>query len=454
MVTRYTSNTNLTSIRSEWMILVRMGLPILIAQIAQMANGVIDTVMSGRASANDLTGVAIGNSLWVPVFLFVIGVLNAQQPMISGFKGGRQFDRIMPVAWHGIYFALFASLVVIYAFNQTQPLLVLIKLDAESARIAFGYLRAFSLGIPAILLIFSLRGLTDGLGHTRIIMSFTLLSTLINVPLNYVLIFGKLGFPELGGIGCGWATAVANWIALIALWVYLHRAETFKQFHFWSARTLPNRDLMRKFLRLGIPIGFTIFVEATMFSAIALLIAPLGAEIVAGHQIALNIVSVLFMVPLSLGLALMLRISFLIGAKQPGQVKLVARSSLLLVSVVALSFAIFLLLTRSFLAGLYTADQAVLAVAAHLLLFGAIFQITDVVQVVTINALRGFKDTRVPMYIMLFSFWGIGVPLGYILTFTDLIAPALGAAGFWIGMIVGLSHAAFWLVLRLLRMTA
>jgi MATE family multidrug resistance protein len=281
-------------------------------------------------------------------------------------------------------------------------------------------------------------------------MAFTLISIAINTPLNYILIFGKLGMPAMGGVGCGWATAISNWIALFALWIYIHRASAFKHYHLWSSRMAPELQQFKELLRLGIPIGFTIFVEATMFSVIAVMLAPLGSIVVAGHQIALNIVSVLFMVPLSLGMALTLRISFLVGADQCESARLVARSTIFLSLGIALSFAIFLLLTKSTLAGLYTNDIEVLEKATYLLLFGAIFQLADVMQVSAINALRGFKDTRIPMYIMLFSFWVIGIPLGYVLAFKGLMSEPLGAAGFWIGLIVGLTHAAAWLIYRLI----
>lgn len=444
------TGTLLQRVKLEWVTLARLGAPILIAQLAQMANGVIDTLMAGRASADDLSGVAIGYSVWVPIFLFVLGVLNAQQPIISGLNGARQYERIMPVAWHGIYFAVVASIAAMIALNNIAPLLQWLQMEAHPAAITQGYLFAFSMGIPAILVIISLRGLTDGLGHTRIIMMFTLISTAINAPLNYILIFGKLGLPALGGVGCGWATTIANWIALFALIVYLHRATAFQRFHLWSSRLLPNLHQAKELLRIGIPIGFTIFVEATMFSVIALLIVPLGSIVVAGHQIALNIVSVLFMLPLSLGMALTLRISFLIGAQQPDSVRLVARSSIVLALIIAISFAIVLMLGRASVATLYTTDNAVLEMATQLLFYGAFFQIADVIQVSCISALRGFKDTRIPMFIMLLSFWLIGVPLGYSLTFGGWLAAPMGAAGFWVGLIAGLSHAAFWLVVRLL----
>ncbi len=436
-------------VKNEWKTLILLGAPILIGQLAQMANGVIDTIMAGRSSAADLTGVAIGNSLWVPLFLFMMGILNASQPIISGYRGANQHEKIISVTWHAIYIAITAAFVGILLLTNVSPILVLLKMDAVSAPITVGYLNAFVFGLPAILILVALRGLTDGLGHTKVFMSFAILAACINAPLNYIFIFGKLGVPAMGGIGCGWATAISNWCALILLLTYLHFAKNFRDYHLWSERMLPNKESVLAFLKLGVPIGFTIFVEATMFSLIALLLAPFGAVIVAGHQIALNVVSLAFMVPLSLGLALTLRISFLIGANQPETARLVARSSMILVTLIAFSFAALLFLFARPIASLYTTELGVLEVAVLLLGYGAMFQIADVVQVNAISALRGYKDTRVPMYIMLSSFWVIGIPLGYCLAYSDWIVEPMGAPGFWIGLIAGLSHAAFWLVIRL-----
>lgn len=433
----------------EWITLTRLGTPILVGQLAQMANGVIDTLMAGRASAEDLSGVAIGNSLWVPLFLFMMGVLNATQPMVSGHRGAKSIHRIMPITWNAIYISLAAAAVAALLLTNVEPVLSLINMDGKSAQVTVGYLNAFVFGIPALLILISLRGLTDGLGHTKVFMSFSILTALINAPLNYVLIFGKFGFPEMGGVGCGWATAIAQWSGLILILLYLNRAKSFKDFHLWQSRMRPNKAQIMAILRLGVPIGFTIFVESTMFAVVALLIASLGPVVVAGHQIALSVVSVMFMLPLSIGLAITIRTSFLIGANQPDTARLLARSSILVVLVIAFIWAYLLYAFAEPLARLYSKESDVIAVAALLLIYGAIFQIADVVQVVCISALRGYKDTRIPMYIMVSSFWGIGIPLGYILAYKDWIVEPLGAPGFWIGLIAGLTHAAGWLMWRL-----
>ncbi|WP_417512701.1 MATE family efflux transporter [Marinobacter sp.] len=436
---------------TEWKTLAILGGPILIAQIAQMANGVIDTVMAGHASAEDLAGVGIGSSLWMPLFLFFMGMLGALQPIISGYNGARTPEKIMPATWQGLYIAAVGAMIMILLLTNVHPVLEGLKLEANTARITQGYLNAFAWGIPALLLMTALRGLTDGLGHTRVIMAFSVLSTLINLPMNYIFIYGKLGLPAMGGIGCGWATSISNGVAALALLTYLSRSQLYKKFHLIADWAKPSSALIRHILSIGIPIGVTIFVEASVFSVIALFLAPLGPVVVAGHQIALNVVSLLFMLPLSIGMALTLRVSFLIGAGAPDTARLISRSSLILASATALVFATLLFVFSQGIAALYTSDTSVQAVTIRLLMFAAFFQVADVIQVTCISALRGYKDTFIPLLIMLFSFWGVGLPLGYVLTFTDIIARAMGAAGFWIGLTGGLASASVLLGWRLFR---
>lgn len=436
-------------ILTEWHTLALLGGPILVAQLAQMANGVIDTVMAGHASAEDLAAVGIGSAIWMPVFLFFMGVLSALQPIISGYNGAGTRDRIMPTTWQGLYIGAVSAVLMILLVVNVDPVFRLMDLDPHTAGIADGYLDAFAWGIPFMLLMVALRGLTDGLGHTRVIMAFSVLGTLINLPLNWMLIYGKFGLPELGGVGCGWATAISNLIAAFAMVVYLNRSPVYRRFHLIADRALPDPIDLGYILRIGLPIGFTIFVEASMFCVIALFLAPLGPVVVAGHQIALNVTSLTFMVPLSIGMALTLRIAFLVGAGTPTTAHLLSRSSMILAAATALVFATSLYVFAGPIARLYTSDPQVQTVTILLVKFAAAFQMADVIQVTCISALRGYKDTRIPMFIMVFSFWGVGLPLGYVLTFTDLIVGAMGAPGFWVGITAGLACAAMLLGWRL-----
>jgi len=274
-----------------------------------------------------------------------------------------------------------------------------------------------------------------------VIMVFSLISTLFNLPLNYLFIYGGLGIPAMGGVGCGWATSLSNGIAAIGLLIYLNRSRMYQNFRLLAYVARPNPRVLHYVLRLGLPIGFTIFVEASMFAVIALFLAPLGPVVVAGHQIALNVVSLLFMLPLSLGMAITLRVSFLVGAGSPESARLLSRSAIILAAFISLLFAIVLFVFRAPIAALYSSDPEVQAVSVTLLMYAAFFQVADVIQVTCISGLRGYKDTRIPMIIMLFSFWVVGMPLGYVLAFTSVLVPAMGAAGFWVGLTGGLISA-------------
>ena len=242
---------------------------------------------------------------------------------------------------------------------------------------------------------------------------------------------------------------MSNGIAAIALLVYLNRSQLYRNVHLLKGWVKPDLEGLRYILKIGLPIGFTIFVEASLFCVIALFLAPLGPVVVAGHQIALNVASLMFMVPLSIGMALTLRMSFLMGAGSPDTARLIARSSLIFAAGLSLAFATLLLVFSPQIAALYSSDPGVQAVSIQLLAIAAFFQVADIIQVTCISALRGYKDTRIPMFFMLFSFWGVGLPLGYILTFTDWLWPAMGAAGFWIGLTGGLTSASILLVSRL-----
>jgi MATE family multidrug resistance protein len=412
---------------------------------------VIDTVLAGHYAARDLAAVAIGNSFWMPLFLFFVGILSALQPTISGHRGAKTLERITPVIWQGLYIALICSVLMVAFLRHLEPALVWLKLDSATANVTQGYLNGFAWGVPAMLLIVALRGLTDGLGHTRVMMGVALLSNLINLPFNYIFIYGKLGLPALGGAGCGWATSCANWIAASALLWYLHNGKDFGHFSLLKNRVRPHWHEIGHLLKLGIPIGFTLFFEVSMFTVIALFLAPLGPVVVAGHQLVLNAVSLMFMVPLSLGMALTLRVSFLIGAGQQHIAQKLAHSSLLLALCIAMFNVPLLVFGKQWIAALYSGDADVQSVAVQLLQLAAIFQIADVLQVTAISALRGYRDTRIPMLVILLSFWGIGLPLGYVLTFTDWITAPLGAPGFWLALIACIGTACVLLLTRLFR---
>ena len=275
------------------------------------------------------------------------------------------------------------------------------------------------------------------------------LGLLLNIPANYIFINGHFGLPAMGGVGCGWATALVMVFMMIAMCIWVRWAPYYQSSQVFVRFEWPQRPAQKGLLALGLPIGISIFAEASLFSVIALLIGGLGANVVAGHQVALNFSSLVFMVPYSLAMATTVRVGQALGAERPRDARFSAGVAMATGLLCACVSASYMFLLREQIARIYTPDTAVLAVATSLIVYAAIFQFSDAIQVTAAGALRGFQDTRITMLITLFSYWGVGLPIGYILGLTDKLGAAQGPAGLWQGLIVGLSCAAILLGIRL-----
>jgi MATE family multidrug resistance protein len=438
-------------LRSEVCSLLALAAPIMIAQLANTAMGFVDTVMAGRVSPRDLAAVALGNSLWVPTYLLMTGILLATTPKVAQRFGGGLHNEIGPLVRQALWLALLVGCSCGLLLWHAQSVLQFMQVEPELIKPTMGYLRAVACGFPAVALYHVLRCYSDGLGHTRPSMMLGLLGLLINIPANYIFIYGKFGLPAMGGVGCGWATAIVMWCMLLAMlrWVkwapYYQASQLFKRFD-W-----PNGAILKRLLSVGMPIGISIFAEASIFSVIALLIGAMGATVVAGHQIALNFSSMVFMIPYSLGMAVTVRVGQALGRGEPRQARYAAGVGMLVALAYACISASSMLLSREYIAQMYTHDIAVISVASSLIIFSALFQFSDSIQVTAAGALRGYQDTRVAMLLTLFAYWGIGLPIGYSLGLSDFWGPASGPRGLWQGLIVGLTCAAIMLGIRLMR---
>ncbi|MFT9847122.1 MATE family efflux transporter [Aneurinibacillus sp. REN35] len=421
-------------------------LPVLVTQLTLYAMNFFDTVMSGHASPDDLAGVAIGSSLWMPVFTGLSGVMLAITPIIAQFLGARNTEHMPATVMQGVYLAFLLTVLVIAGGSAAlSPMLSQMELATTVRVIAHDYLFAIAFGIAPLFVSMVLRCFIDALGYTRITMLITLMALPINVVLNYVLIYGKFGFPQLGGVGAGYATAVTYWcIALFSVYV-IHRFEPFagyKVFH-----RLPRVSLLawKEQLKIGVPIGFSIFFETSIFAAVTLLMSEFNTITIAAHQSALNFASLLYMIPMSIAMALTITVGFEVGAqryKDAVQYSYVGISMAVCMSLVC---AVFLFLFTGQVAKLYTTDPSVLALTKQFLVYAIFFQLSDAIAAPIQGVLRGYKDVNVVFVIAFASYWIIGLPVGYVMANYT----ALAAFGYWVGLIVGLLFGAIGLSLRL-----
>lgn len=429
--------------------LIQLALPVLIAQVTQTMMGFIDTVMAGRVSAVDMAAVAVGTSLWLPAILFVQGLLMAFTPVFAQHHGADNKGAIPAILFQAGYLGLIGALGVMLFLASSSYLLNLMDLEPKLHQLTLGYIDGILWGTPAFILYQVLRGCSEGISYTLPTMVIGFVGLAVNIPANYIFIYGKLGIPAMGGAGCGVATALVFWAMFIAMVIYMLVDKKFIQLapfkHFYA----PKLSSMWAMTKLGLPIAMALFFEVSLFAIIALLLAPLGANVVASHQIALNFSSIVFMLPLSIGIAVSIRIGYYLGREQTEIAALVAKVGLALSLSLAFITAMLTVSFRQEIALLYNDNPEVVTLAGSLMFLAAVYQISDSIQVVAAGALRGYKDTRSAFYITLFSYWGIGMTTGYTLAYTDLLVPALGAHGFWIGLIAGLTSAAILFAIRL-----
>ncbi|WP_339905019.1 MATE family efflux transporter [Pseudomonas guineae] len=443
------AQTRLQRTRTELCSLLKLATPIIIAQLANTAMGFVDTVMAGRVSPQDLAAVALGNSIWIPVFLLMTGILLATTPKVAQRFGSGAHTEIGPLVRQALWLALGVGIAAAVMLWNAEIVLSLMNVDPVLIEPAMGYLRAVACGFPAVALYHVLRCFSDGLGHTRPSMVIGLCGLALNIPLNYIFIYGKLGLPAMGGVGCGWATGLVMVFMFLSMLWWVKWAPFYQPSKIFSHFEKPQWPVLKRLLSVGLPIGIAVFAESSIFAVIALLIGGLGATVVAGHQIALNFSSMVFMIPYSLGMAATVRVGQALGRGEPREARFAAGVSMAAALAYACLSASLMLLLREEIAQIYTPDKTVIAVATTLLVYSALFQFSDAIQVTAAGALRGYQDTRVTMILTLFAYWGIGLPVGYALGLTNWLGEPSGPSGLWQGLIVGLTCAGGMLAVRL-----
>ena len=421
-------------------------IPILINQISLYAMTFFDVMMSGQYSTEDVAGVSIGSSLWTPVYTGLSGILIALTPVVSQLIGARRTKLVSYSVMQAVYLAISLAIIVLVVGSFVlNPILNAMDLDPTVHRVAHDYLVALSIGIVPLFVYNALRSFIDALGQTRISMVITLIALPINVVFNYLLIYGKFGFPKLGGVGSGYATAITYWlIAIIAILVVV-KMNPFSSYLVFREFFRVSWIEWRSLLKIGVPIGLAIFFETSIFSAVTLLMSKYDTITIASHQIAMNFASLLYMMPLSISMALTIVIGFEIGAKRYKDAREYSKIGIIMALSMALVSSAILFFFREPVAALYTKDHAVVALTSHFLIYAIFFQISDALQAPIQGVLRGYKDVNVTFAMSLVSYWVLGLPIGYLFAkYTDM-----GAFGYWVGLISGLALGAIGLAARL-----
>jgi MATE family multidrug resistance protein len=415
--------------------------PMLVAQLAMMANAVIDTAMAGRLTVIDLAAVGIAASIMATVLMSLVSVLFALPPIIAHLHGANRQAEIGREIHQGVWVSLVLALVAILLLRFPGPFIAISDLQPAVETKVRAYLAASAWGVPAAFALRMFFAFSMGIGRPQPVMLFNLLSLAIKIPLNALFMYGLLGFPAMGAAGAAVATSIDAWLMAALAWGWCLNSPKYAEFDLRRRITAPDFAAIREFLKLGIPIGLTFIADVTAFTFMALFIARLGPVMSGAHQIASNLAALAFMIPLSLGNATSVLVGQALGAGQAARARHICWEAIRLAMSIALVLGLTFWLGASYIAAFYTTDLQVQAIAIPLIMMVGLYHLGDALQAVTVNALRGYKNSVVPMVIYTVTLWVPGLGGGIVLGLTNTFGPARGAPGFWLAAI-----ASIWLV--------
>ena len=431
---------------------LRVGLPLILAQLAQSVIQVTDTVMLGWYGTQELAAVVLGTTLWFVAFIVGIGIAQAIMPLAASAAGADNPRGVRRSVRMGLWAVWLSALILIPVLYQGEALFLLTGQEPALASLADDYLVIALWGLLPAVTVMALRAFLSAMERTSIVMWATFGGAAINAAGNWALIFGNWGAPELGVQGAAIASATSHLVTLVPVALFCARHHLLRPYRIFVRIWRPDWPALAEVFRLGVPITGTLLAEMGLFTAAALMMGWLGTVTLAAHGIALQIISVIFMIPLGFSQAATARIGRAHGRGDGLGIARAARTALSMSLGVAVAGAVVLWLMPERLIDLFLADDdgnaaAVIATGTVLLAVAAVFQVVDTLQVVAAGLLRGLKDTRVPFLIAVLSYWGAGVPLAYVLGFPM----DLGGAGIWMGLAAGLFFAATLLTLRYVR---
>ncbi len=437
--------------KNEFQKLLGIFAPLYVANLIHTGMSLIDTLVAGRAGETQLAGVAMGTAICWPILISLGHILAIIAPMIARLRGEMRENRIGHLLNNAKLLSFVLMLIAAIALFAGSFIFRSIAEDIQSADVAQQYVFFMLLAIPAALIMRVVQGNFEGYGQTRPAMIMAVCGLLLNYPLNFVFVFGWGPIPAMGGAGCGLSTAIINWMMALGLIYIMHRSRQHKrlsqQMFCWKS---PDFSQIKRILKLGFPMGVATLCETSFFCVVTLIIAPLGNLAVSAQQVALNISGVLFMMPLSFGIAGSIRSSFHIGARDAAAFRAQVRTLFLTAMAGVFISMLGIYILRYQVLGLFTESQDIIELAQLLVILCAIYQIPDAIQALMAGLLRACHDTPIITWVNLTSYWLIGFPLSYTLVRTDWIVPAMGPSGAWVSFIISLTFTSILLSKRFL----
>lgn len=425
--------------------LLSIMLPTIGTQMAIIGMNFFDASMSGQAGNVDLAGAAIGGNIWMPIQTGFGGVLMAAMPLVANLLGAGEKDKIPVVVKHGLFLAtIFALLILTAGFIFLPTFLGSMGLEPAVYDVALWYLAGLGLGVFPFFWITPLRSMVDTFGYTKLSMKIYMLALPINAFLNYILIFGKFGFPRLGGVGAGVATGVTYWLLFLMFAFFVVRYQPFNEYKVLGL-VKPIGSWLKEYLRIGIPMGVSIFMETSIFGVVAIFVAKFGTDVIAGHQAALNFSSLIYMFPMSFSLALTIVVGVEYGAKRFEDAMTYTKIGLQLSTILSFIYMILEYFNQDLIASIYTTDSDVIVLIKHFIIYAILWQLGDAIGCPIQGSLRGYKEVNSIFWASMLAFWGITLPLGL---YFDYYCNQ-GAYSYWQSLVVGVGISAvilsYWL---------
>jgi multidrug resistance protein, MATE family len=414
---------------------ITLAFPVMMSQLGQVLVGVADSMMVGRLGAEPLAAASLGNSIFYVVMMFGIGVSMAMTPLVAMADGRKNPKRISRLFAHGFTINMITGFMLFLIILLASPLLYHLNQPGDVVELAIPYLAIITFSLLPFMFFQTFKQFVEGLSQTRQAMYITIFANAANVFLNWVMIYGNLGFPALGLNGAGWATLISRVLMGLMMWYYVRKSNRYKPF---SLSFFPKKlsfPMVNKMLKIGVPSGFQFIFEVGAFSSAAIMMGWIGVTALAAHQIALNLASISYMMATGLAASATIRVGNQLGRNDIRTLREAGFTVFIMVAMFMSVSAFIFIVFREFLPSLYIDDAQVIQMSAVLLVIAGFFQLSDGIQVVGLGALRGMADVKIPTIVTLVAYWIIGLPGGYILAFSF----GMGEIGIWIGLLTGLS---------------